>query len=214
MSRSLWRCANQIGWTRKLCFQYETRALFSNTTTRCIEPGLNDSISKRLDSMLTRTSDSINQAVRSRSLSDVDKFVQAGKSMESLLAEPHHLHIFSQRHNTHLTLTRPNGEPLISLSTGNVGFKKHQRGTYEAAFQLTSYVLRSISEKGFLQAQNQDCINRLELVFRGFGDGRQAFQTALLGVEGRFLRSTIIRVSDATRIKIGGNKGKKPRRLG
>jgi ribosomal protein S11 len=127
---------------------------------------------------------------------------------------PHHLHVYSHRHNTHITLTKPNGESLISMSCGNVGFKKHQRGTYEAAFQLSSYILRAVQERGYLNPDTPNQIYQLDLIFRGYGDGRMAFQTALLGVEGRFIRNRITRVFDGTRLKIGGNRAPKPRRLG
>lgn len=127
---------------------------------------------------------------------------------------PHHLHVYSHKHNTHVTLTKPNGDAMISMSCGNVGFKKHQRGTYEAAFQLSSYVLRAIKERGYLAEDTPNYIYQLDLIFRGYGDGRMAFQTALLGVEGRFIRSRVSRVFDATRLKIGGNRAPKPRRLG
>ncbi|EGD99408.1 Mitochondrial ribosomal protein subunit S18 [Trichophyton tonsurans CBS 112818] len=35
---------------------------------------------------------------------------------------PHHLHIYSHRRNVHATLTKPNNEVLMSVSTGNIGF--------------------------------------------------------------------------------------------
>ena len=57
-------------------------------------------------------------------------------------------------------------------------------------------------------------IKRLEVILRGFGSGREAVTKALLGTEGRFLRSKVIKVADATRLKFGGTRSKKPRRLG
>ena len=57
-------------------------------------------------------------------------------------------------------------------------------------------------------------IKRLELILRGFGAGREAVTKALLGTEGRFLRNKVIKVADATRLKFGGTRSKKPRRLG
>jgi small subunit ribosomal protein S11 len=49
---------------------------------------------------------------------------------------------------------------------------------------------------------------------RGFGAGREAVTKALLGLEGAALRGKIVKVSDATRLKFGGTRSKKPRRLG
>jgi small subunit ribosomal protein S11 len=54
----------------------------------------------------------------------------------------------------------------------------------------------------------------LEIVMRGFGPGREAFTKAILGAEGRDIRSRISAVLDATRLKIGGTRSPKPRRLG
>ena len=57
-------------------------------------------------------------------------------------------------------------------------------------------------------------ISRLELVMRGFGEGRIAIQKILLGIEGMNLRSKVVKVTDSTRLKFGGTRSKKPRRLG
>lgn len=66
-----------------------------------------------------------------------------------------------------------------------------------------------IQEQG-LNAQ----IKTLEVTLRGFGAGREAVTKALLGNEGRLLRGKVIKVSDATRLKFGGTRSPKPRRLG
>lgn len=123
--------------------------------------------------------------------------------------EPHHLHVYSHKHNTHVTLTRPNRSPIISMSTGNIGFRKAGRKTYDAAFQLAAYVMDRIQDQGL----NME-IKALELTLRGFGPGREAVTKALLGTEGRFLKGKVVKVSDATKLKFGGTRSKKPRRLG
>ncbi|EKG17713.1 Ribosomal protein S11 [Macrophomina phaseolina MS6] len=123
--------------------------------------------------------------------------------------EPHHLHITATKHNTHLTLTRPDRNPIISVSAGNIGFRKAARSTYDAAYQLAAFVLSNIQERGLLMD-----IKRLELVFKGFGEGREAVRKAIMGTEGMMIRNRIVRVTDATRLKFGGTRSKKPRRLG
>ena len=139
--------------------------------------------------------------------------------------EPHHLHVYSTKHNCHITLTRPSKDAILSLSTGNIGFRKGQRGSFDAAFQLAAYVMRSIQERGLLRAPSapgaaaasdsvEEPIARLEVVFRGFGDGREAVTKALLGNEGRLLRGRVVKVADATRLKFGGTRSPNPRRLG
>ena len=57
-------------------------------------------------------------------------------------------------------------------------------------------------------------IKRLEVVFRDFGPGREAFTKVLLGSEGRNIRGLVSRVTDATRLKFGGTRSRKVRRLG
>ena len=57
-------------------------------------------------------------------------------------------------------------------------------------------------------------IRSLEIVLRDFGPGREAFTKVLLGSEGRLLRTRVLRVMDSTRLKFGGTRSPKPRRLG
>ncbi|KAF2422361.1 translational machinery component, partial [Tothia fuscella] len=123
--------------------------------------------------------------------------------------EPHHFHIYTTKHNTHICLTRPNREPILSFSSGNIGFRKAQRGSYDAGFQLTAYVMKMIQDRGLLSP-----IGTLEVVIRGFGKGREAVVKALLGNEGRLLRGKVVKISDATRLKFGGTRSPNPRRLG
>lgn len=127
------------------------------------------------------------------------------------LKQTYYMHVYATKHNTHITVCTPNHEPMkkLSLSAGNIGFKKSNRGTYDAAHQLTSYVLTQIVELGNL-AQ----MKRIEIVLRGFGVGREAFTKAMLGQEGNRFRSRIVAVTDATRLKFGGTRSPKPRRLG
>lgn len=53
----------------------------------------------------------------------------------------------------------------------------------------------------------------IEVVMRGFGQGREAFQKALLGSEGFLIRPMVKRVTDATRLKFGGARSPQVRRL-
>lgn len=147
--------------------------------------------------------------------------------------KPYRLHVYAHKHNTHLTLVQPprsaaettssrvSGaratsveqkkvvDVLMSMSTGNIGFRKAGRGSYDAAFQLAAFVLKQIQERGILRD-----MYKLEVVIRGFGAGREAVTKALLGTEGRHIRTKICAVMDATRLKQGGPRSKKPRRLG
>lgn len=123
--------------------------------------------------------------------------------------EPFHFHIYAHKHNTHITVTKPNCGAILSLSAGNIGFKKSKRGSYDAAYQLCAHVLDKLNQGGWHRK-----ITALEVVLRGFGQGREAATKVLLGNEGRLLRPHIKKVSDATKLKFGGTRSPAPRRLG
>jgi small subunit ribosomal protein S11 len=123
--------------------------------------------------------------------------------------DKHKLHIYATKHNTHLCLTKPNRDPIISVSCGNIGFRKAGRGTYDAGYQLAAFLMSRIIDKGLLPQ-----IQKLELVYRGFGPGREAVTKAILGAEGKRVRPLIVKLADSTRLKFGGVRSKKPRRLG
>jgi len=97
----------------------------------------------------------------------------------------------------------------MAVSCGNIGFKKSQRKHYDSSFQLASYVLGRMKDQGLIPQ-----IKKMEVSLRGFGEGREAVTKALLGTEGRLIRGKIVKVSDATRLKFGGTRSPKPRRLG
>ncbi|KAF3034980.1 hypothetical protein E8E12_001241 [Didymella heteroderae] len=121
----------------------------------------------------------------------------------------HKLNIYATKHNTHITLANPKRDSLISVSCGNIGFRKAGRGSYDAGYQLAAFVMSRIKDKGLLPQ-----IKELELIYRGFGAGREAVTKAILGSEGKQIRPLIVKLSDSTRLKFGGVRSKKPRRLG
>jgi len=134
----------------------------------------------------------------------------------------HQLHIYATRHNCHITVVRPPGYTnplngnvsknrtvLMSVACGNLAFRHSARKHYDSAFQLASYVMGILKTRGHIKD-----IEQLEVFLRGFGAGREAVTRALLGLEGAALRGKIVKVSDATRLKFGGTRSKKPRRLG
>ena len=130
--------------------------------------------------------------------------------------KPHHLHIFATKHNCHITLTAGNREPIISVSAGNLNFKKAARGTYDAAFQLGAFVMAKIANMGLLHEAypgKGGPIRALEVCLRDFGPGRDAVTKIMMGQEGQELRKRVTRIMDATRLKFGGTRGKRHRRL-
>ncbi|KAI0125474.1 hypothetical protein BJ170DRAFT_582971 [Xylariales sp. AK1849] len=123
--------------------------------------------------------------------------------------EPFHFHIYGHKHNTHITVTKPDRNAIISISAGQIGFRKAKRATYDAAYQLCAYVMDKLNQGGWHRE-----IHKMEVVLRGFGHGREAATKVLLGNEGKLYRGKIVMVSDATRLKFGGTRSAKPRRLG
>ncbi|KAI0485242.1 translational machinery component [Xylariaceae sp. FL0804] len=122
--------------------------------------------------------------------------------------EPFHFHVLSHRHNTHITVTKPNRGAILSVSAGNLGFRKSKRGSYDAAYQLCSHVIDKLNQGAWNHK-----IDTLEVVLSGFGMGREAATKVLLGNEGRPLRGKIVKVSDATKLKFGGTRSRNPRRI-
>ena len=121
---------------------------------------------------------------------------------------PHHLHVYATKHNTHIAFTRPNGDPILGLACGNIGFRKSHRGTFDSAYQLSTFIMGKMLEGGHLAK-----VEKIEIVFRGYGPGREAFQKALLGTEGRRIKPLVQRATDYTRLKFGGCKSRNVRRL-
>lgn len=93
----------------------------------------------------------------------------------------------------------------MHLSAGNVGFRKAARGEYEAAFQTTAKMFKLMEENKYFQD--------LELNFRNFGKGREAFVAALQGKEGTKIRRLVTKVTDSTKLKFGGVRSPAERRL-
>lgn len=141
---------------------------------------------------------------------------------------PHLFSVYATRHNTHINVSAPHQDDpkkseaenealrkkhpynvMMTLSAGNLGFKHSARKHYDSAFQVASVVMERMQSRGMNEG-----IRKLEVHLRGFGAGREAVTKALLGSEGRFLRGKIVKVADNTRLKFGGTRSKKPRRLG
>ncbi|KAM0343134.1 hypothetical protein ACHAPU_008883 [Fusarium lateritium] len=164
----------------------------------------NNAMANLSQSLVFKTLDKSNIDTSALSARNAGRQVQAKEDD----VEPYHFHIYSSKHNTHITCTKPNRDPIISLSAGNIGFRKSRRGTFDSAYSLTKYVLERLIHTGWPMK-----MNRLEVVLRGFGQGREASLKVLMSPEGKILRDKIVRVADSTRIKFGGTRSEKPRRL-
>ncbi|KAF9780081.1 translational machinery component [Thelephora terrestris] len=118
------------------------------------------------------------------------------------------LHVYSSRNNTIATFTNQKGNPIAWWTGGSCGFKKSNRSSYEAGYQCTVRAFEKI-----LNHRNEVGPFSLEVVFKGFGQGREAMQKALLASEGEKIRPFVARLTDKTPVKIGGTRAKKARRL-
>jgi len=92
-------------------------------------------------------------------------------------------------------------------SGGCCGFKHSRRGEYEAGYQCAVRIFKKIDERLSVEPF------LLELIYKGFGLGRQALDSALLTTEGQNIRPLLVRLTDRTPLKIGGTRAKKARRL-
>lgn len=150
----------------------------------------------------------VDSYLRGESTLDILDGIQESAEKNDAMIEPYHFHIYSHKHNCHVTVTKPNRDAILSLSNGNLGFRKSQRKHYDSAYQLGAYVIDKLQQQGW-----HNKIEKMEVSLRGFGPGREAVTKVLLGNEGRLLRDKIVKVSDSTRLKFGGTRSKKPRRL-
>ncbi|RMZ75707.1 hypothetical protein DV738_g5317, partial [Chaetothyriales sp. CBS 135597] len=145
-------------------------------------------------------------------------------------AHPYHIHVYAHRHNTHITFTSPAFNPILSFSCGSIGLRKAQRSSFDAAFNLSTFFFRRLAAaqwrdggkkmgsraplKTLRDIQTRSEGEGVEVILRGFGPGREAFQKALLGQDGALVRGLVWKVTDATRLKFGGVRSPAVRRLG
>ncbi|GAA5941809.1 mitochondrial 37S ribosomal protein uS11m MRPS18 [Sporobolomyces koalae] len=144
-------------------------------------------------------------------------------------SHPYKLSVLSTRNNTILTLsTSPAGAnatsqdphvPIAWVSAGSAGYKGAARGTYDAAVEVSLKMFQKIKDLieppvlsgGVKQKAKGPKPTELEVVWKGFGQGRDAVFRSLMGAEGDEVRSLVKRVTDATPLKIGGTRAKKRR---
>lgn len=117
------------------------------------------------------------------------------------------LHCKSNHNNTIITFTDNTGKTIAWQSGGKCAFKGANRASYEAGYQSAVRIFKVIENL----AEEKDI--SVALFFKGFGQGRDALKTALLAVEGLYIRPLICSVTDRTPIKVGGTRSKKTRRL-
>jgi small subunit ribosomal protein S11 len=135
--------------------------------------------------------------------------------------QPRRIHVACTPNNTHIVITDPQGNPLkaSNWSGGSCGFKGVNRSGYEAGYQCAVRAFARIKqlaeEEGGGGGGSIGVVprTRFEVLFKGFGQGRDAVFKALMTSEGDDVRPYVVRVTDKTPIKIGGTRARKTRRL-
>ncbi|GAA6025705.1 hypothetical protein JCM11491_000340 [Sporobolomyces phaffii] len=153
----------------------------------------------------------------------------AFSSSSPLRPQPYRLSVYSTRNNTILTLsTSPAGAsasatdahvPVAWVSAGSAGYKGAARGTYDAAVEVSLKMFQKVRDLvdpavlqgGVRMKSKGPKPTEIEVVWKGFGQGRDAVFRTLMGAEGDQVRGLVRRVTDATPIKIGGTRAKKRR---
>lgn len=131
---------------------------------------------------------------------------------------------------------RPLEDVKINLTTGVLGFRHTKQGEYEAGFQTAARMFALIEERDYFKTRGGPGGNQyssfgsrarqhqqqspfyqpalgLEIVMSNFGKGREAFLNALNGAEGNKIRRHVTRVTDNTKIKFGGVRPPRARRV-
>ncbi|KAK9462908.1 uncharacterized protein V1516DRAFT_671448 [Lipomyces oligophaga] len=125
-------------------------------------------------------------------------------------------HVKFTRNNTHHTFTvayidsanpqsLPREDTLFNMSTGQVAKGSHRSG-YEAMYQIT---LRAIQKVQEINTTGRS----IELVLNGHNRNRRGFLQLFRTRETESIRDNIKRVTDGTRLRHGGVRPKKHRRV-
>jgi small subunit ribosomal protein S11 len=134
----------------------------------------------------------------------------SARLLERVQEVKYYLHVQCTENNSIVTLTDARGNTVERgwFSGGSCGLKGANRSGYEAGYQCAVRAFKRIQE---LEESTKAPI-ALELFYKGFGKGREAFVNALTLSEGEAVRKLVVRMTDRTGIKIGGTRAKKVKR--
>jgi small subunit ribosomal protein S11 len=154
---------------------------------------------------------------------NIDNPLRLNLSQHTATVQNYHINVCCTPNNTHIVMCDSSGHPVKSgsWSGGSCGFKGVNRSGYEAGYQCA---VRAFARAKQLARESAEMggggasavgggVVRFEVLFKGFGRGREAVYKALMTSEGDDVRPFITRVTDNTPIKIGGTRAKKTRRL-
>ncbi|KAI8458736.1 hypothetical protein BY996DRAFT_4576809, partial [Phakopsora pachyrhizi] len=119
------------------------------------------------------------------------------------------------------------GQIVSVVTSGSVGFKRGRRQDYEAATQASLKMLNNIRDilkipkSSSSSSSSQDhrvtvregIPREFEIVFDGFGVGRDAFFSTIMNSQSTDLREMVRSIRDVTTVRIGGTRPKKIRRV-
>ncbi|SCV69110.1 BQ2448_2130 [Microbotryum intermedium] len=106
------------------------------------------------------------------------------------------------------------------VSAGSAGYKGASRGTYDAAVEVSIKMFNKIRQlvdpvnapdAGMRKKNAWPQPTDIEVVWNGFGQGREAVFRTLMAGDGDGVRELVHRVTDATPLKVGGTRPKKRR---
>jgi small subunit ribosomal protein S11 len=109
------------------------------------------------------------------------------------------VYVSSSYNNTILTLTNSKGQVLAWKSAGSVGFKGTKKSTSFAASRVAETIANACKKMG---------IDRIEVLIRGIGAGRESAVRALVA-QGL----NVVSIKDVTPIPHNGCRPKKVRRV-
>ncbi|KAF8484979.1 hypothetical protein DFH94DRAFT_717460 [Russula ochroleuca] len=129
------------------------------------------------------------------------------------IVKTYRIHVSCTPNNTHIVMSNPHGRPIKAgnWTGGSCGFKGVNRSGYEAGYQCAVRAFARVKE--LVEEGGPGGGVRFEVLFKGFGQGREAVVKALMTSEGDDVRPFVTRVTDNTPIKIGGTRARKMRRL-
>ncbi|KAJ7591284.1 translational machinery component [Mycena floridula] len=122
-------------------------------------------------------------------------------------ARPFRLHCQATENNTINTFADSEGNVLAWRSGGRCGFKKGGRNSFEAGYQCAIQIFQDIA------VLTEHKTVRIDLFFKGFGRGREAMQKALTTAEGDQIRQLLSSITDRSRVKVGGTRATKRRKV-
>jgi small subunit ribosomal protein S11 len=116
-----------------------------------------------------------------------------------------YIHGVSTTKNIHVTIADHEHNPVVVTSGGRHGLKHSKRQTIEAGYTTTVAALEKFAKSNYE-------VTEVEIVLKGFGQGRKGFLSALEGHHGEFIRRKVVRVTDATPMQIGLIKARNKKR--